>query len=49
MKNDGLRLKLYGDDGSDLSLNTYATKERIDLLERSLNMPIEIREDARAE
>lgn len=41
-KNDSLRLKLYGDDDIDLSLNTYATQERIDLLERSLNLPIEI-------
>ena len=42
-KNDSLRLKLYGDHDIDLSLNTYATQERIDLLERALNMPIEIR------
>lgn len=41
-KDDTLRLKLFGDDNVDLSLNTYATKERIDLLERALNLPIEI-------
>lgn len=41
-KNNSLRLKLYGNNEVDLSLNTYATKERIDLLERSLNIPIEI-------
>jgi len=42
-KNDSLRLKLYGNHDVDLSLNMYATQERIDLLERTLNMPIEIR------
>lgn len=45
-KNDSLRLKLYGNDNVDLSLNTYATKERIDLLERTLNLPIEVKDNA---
>jgi exopolyphosphatase/guanosine-5'-triphosphate,3'-diphosphate pyrophosphatase len=42
-KGESLRLHLYGDNDIDLSLNTYATQERIDLLERVLNYPIEIR------
>jgi exopolyphosphatase/guanosine-5'-triphosphate,3'-diphosphate pyrophosphatase len=45
-KGESLRLHLIGDNDIDLSLNTYATKERIDLLERVLNYPIEIRHNA---
>jgi len=43
-KNGSLRLLIEGVPGSDLSLNTYAARERIDLLERTLNAPIEIRD-----
>lgn len=42
-KNGSLRLNLYADDSSDMSLNEYAAKERVDLLERALNSSIEIR------
>jgi exopolyphosphatase / guanosine-5'-triphosphate,3'-diphosphate pyrophosphatase len=42
-KNGSLRLIASGHPEVDMSLNLFAASERIDVLERALNMPVEIR------